>query len=523
MKNALLILVASLLVMVGCASRNDFAASNKKGELASSKKNFMRSDWRSFVPQPVYDDNPGLVDFYWKAWELAREKVKLQKNMPQSPYMDEGLWDDTIWIWDTAFMSLFCKYAPDVFPGVESLNNFYVIMHDGYEKSALRINHPDNPPLFAWVEYDTYKFTGDRERLKYILDRHKYLQRHFEWFANHKPGWMLKGKTAAGKNRNAPTALRAVDIGFKWSGISSGMDNSPRVLAVPLRNLLWVDALAQQGLSALYIARLAKQLDKPKLAQKYFAEYDRIKALVNKYYWNENDGFYYDVDSRNKQHVKVKTPASFWPVLAEMATEKQVKAMVKYVKASGCLGGIVPLPTVSRDNKHFKKPDGNYWRGGVWLPTSYMVIKALEKYKQYDLADEIAFKTIMHMYKTYKNYSPHTIWECYSPTRAFPANHAHKRVREDFCGWSALGPISLFIENVIGIHDVDSTTNTISWRVKRPGRIGLKNLRFNGIVTSMVAEKNGDVKVSSSKPYTLKINGQVFKIQAGENHFKIER
>ena len=38
--------------------------------------------------------------------------------------MDEAFRDDTIWIWGTCFMTLFCKYAPAEFPGVESLNNF---------------------------------------------------------------------------------------------------------------------------------------------------------------------------------------------------------------------------------------------------------------------------------------------------------------------------------------------------------------------------------------------------------------
>lgn len=71
---------------------------------------------RELLPQPVFPENPHFVDLYWKTWELAWGRVKYQEGVFQSPYMDENLWDDTIWIWDTEFMVLFCRYAPAVFP-----------------------------------------------------------------------------------------------------------------------------------------------------------------------------------------------------------------------------------------------------------------------------------------------------------------------------------------------------------------------------------------------------------------------
>ena len=66
---------------------------------------------RALIPQPVFDAEPGYVELYWKAWEQAYAHVKWQKGLVQPLYMDEGLWDDTIWIWDSEFMVMFCKYA----------------------------------------------------------------------------------------------------------------------------------------------------------------------------------------------------------------------------------------------------------------------------------------------------------------------------------------------------------------------------------------------------------------------------
>src|SRR5689334_20068651 len=86
---------------------------------------------RRLLPEPVYDDAPELVDLYWVAWQQAWDHVVSRDGMAQSPYMDEGFDPDTIWIWDTCFMTHFCKYAPHVFPGIESLDNFYRRMYDG--------------------------------------------------------------------------------------------------------------------------------------------------------------------------------------------------------------------------------------------------------------------------------------------------------------------------------------------------------------------------------------------------------
>ena len=38
----------------------------------------------------------------------------------------------------------------------------------------------------------------------------------------------------------------------------------------------------------------------------------------------------------------------------------------------------LPIVALARDDQQFNAETGNYWKGGVWMPTSYMSIKALE-------------------------------------------------------------------------------------------------------------------------------------------------
>ncbi|MCL3781057.1 alpha,alpha-trehalase [Prolixibacteraceae bacterium JC049] len=469
---------------------------------------------KSLIPSPVFEENEGYVELYWKAWELAWEKVKYQEGIPQSPYMDEGLWDDTIWIWDTEFMVLFCRYAAQEYPGIESLQNFYKVLLDK-EATSLRIQHPDNPPFYAWVEYEYYKFSNDKDHLKQLIAKDKYLQRHYNWFENIKPGTKLHFK-------HAHIALEKREKGYKWGGVQSGMDNTPRDYNTKGK-MLWVDAIAQQALSALYISRLAKEIDEKAIAKEYQDRYQQLKDIVNENYWDEEDGFYYDILETDGSFVKVKTPASFWVLLAEIPSKKQAKRMAEYAFDPKHFGGDFPWPTLSKQEPYFNKELGDYWKGAIWLPTAYMATKSLEKYGLNQLANQLSESLLNHMYKTYKQYTPHTIWECYSPSKPTPSfrvfGEETERVREDFCGWSALGPISIFIENVLGFYNVDAQKNEVHWNLHHKKRHGIKGLRF-GKVKADIVYANGEINVQSNEAFHLHVNGKKYKVHKGENRFR---
>ena len=230
-------------------------------------------------------------------------------------------------------------------------------------------------------------------------------------------------------------------------------------------------------------------------------------------------GAIYDISAAEPHSlVKILTPASYWPLLAGVVPAERARRLVRHLMDERKLGGVVPFPSVSRDSRHFN-PKGEYWRGGVWLPTSYMCVRALEENGFADLADELAERMVRHQYATYRGYSPHTIWEAYSPTEPKPATckvnvgGEDKLVRPDFCGWSALGPICMMIENVVGIN-ADGAKREVEWRLRRSDRHGVKNLRFGGVTASLVYE-DGNVEVESSAPFTLRVAGSVHEIPAG--------
>ena len=484
------------------------------------------------IPEAVFDKEPGYVDMYRKAWEIASGRVKSIEGLPQNPYMDEACWDTHIWIWDTAFMAFFTKYTPQYFPGVESLKNFYLTMHDSKGDLPIGIQHPDNPPLFAWCEYSNWHFNqatsfgkGEKSAVKTI----GFLIKHYQFFNNVPKGTRFGG---------APTVLEHIcneqgkTKGYLWNGVASGMDNTPRGRVFGLANTLWIDALAQQGLSALYIARLARETGDQSTAEEYQRNYEQIKKTVNDLYWDSEDNAYYDIHRESElgavRYSKILTPASFWPLMAEMASPEQAQSMINHLQNEKKLGGTVPFVSLSRDDQEFNADTGDYWRGGIWLPTSYMGIKSLEMYGHLAEADDIAERTVKHMLETYQNPDAHelnngkpTIWECYDPGRPLPSTEGGRTARPDFCGWSALGPISMLIENILGFHVVDARERRIEWRLHQRARHGVKKLRFGNIVTDIIYDGKTEVTVECSEPFTLVINGISHNMDAGPNYITI--
>ncbi len=508
-------------------------------------KNFGASNWKEYIPQPICDEHPEYLELYEKAWKLAFDHIKDLPGMPQNPYMDEAFCLTQVWIWDTCFMTLFCKYAREVFPGVETLNNFYevlygnkslpVVIPDETEPDwtrrvvgqpyTVQVHLADNPPLFAWSEYENALMSGDKDYIKTLLYERQFLQKHYDFLENLKEITKIDGVLMR-------THLMAEEKGYRWEGGCSGMDNTPRgrvgehVVGQRPNNpeMLWIDAICQQALSAEMISRLFALIDDKENQELWYKQYQNKKDIINKYYWDEQDGFYYDIDRNTDEFYKVVTIASYWALTANIASKSQADQLLKQLRNPETLGGDVPFKSLSQKDNDYKA-DGQYWRGGVWLPTAYATLSGLKNYGFFKEAHEESLKLLKHMYDTYKNHEPHTIWETYSPEECKPAYNETGRPeysRPDFCGWSALGPISVFIEYVLGFHTINAFTNTVEWA--KPDtftqKIGIKNLHFGNVVTDIEAVGN-QCKVTSNLPYTLVINGKEYSISSGENSFSI--
>lgn len=132
------------------------------------------------------------------------------------------------------------------------------------------------------------------------------------------------------------------------------------------------------------------------------------------------------------------------------------------------------IPALAKNDKNFKN-SGNYWRGGVWAPTNYMVLKGLDKYGRYELAHEIAMDYLCAVVDVFKR--TNTLFENYAPEYIDGKFSKGNPAKSDFVGWTGLAPISIMFEYILGIKP-DAANNKILWDINLVEEHGIKKYPF---------------------------------------------
>ncbi|HZW38620.1 MAG TPA: trehalase family glycosidase [Ignavibacteriaceae bacterium] len=476
------------------------------------------------LPEPILTDSKDLIDLYYFTWYLAW--LKIMNGNEQSgfakEFMDEGF-NEMIYQWDTCFMVLFGIYSNGIFPAMASIDNFYSHQRsDGYiqrvynELTGLPVAEPTkdepmvNPPLFAWTELKYYQVTGDSSRFKIVLPK---LIKYFNWIEDN-------CKTEYGKGLHYTSPL------------GSGMDNTPRP---NVDKAAWIDFSLQQSFAAKCIKEIAQIINEKEIYNSFDKKHKEINNLINEFCWDDKKGFYFDMKTDGKLSP-VYHIGSYWSFLSGTADSTKANKQINYLLDTNYFKRPHMVPTLAYSDSNFD-PKGHYWLGSVWAPTNYMVIKGLEEYGYNKLADEIAANHLKNINYIYKNFTPDenkiafeeryqdgykTIWECYSSEYNEPATRWDNTFysRQDFAGWTAVGPISLLIENVLGFK-LDASINTIYWNINRTDEHGIKNLNFNNQNISLIAspyENKMKIKVIVEKPLKLIVYNKGIK-----NNFVINK
>ena len=471
---------------------------------------------KKLLPQPVMQTDSQWLSMYWKTWELgfAHFKKPPEGSALVSNILDEAF-RPTIYQWDMCFMEMFGIYANHIFPCIQSLDNFYCRQHNngyicrelwestGNDFAYMGRKNTINPPLFAWAEINSFKQTGDTNRLKLVLP---VIEKYAEWLeldGSKGSGWLNQGRKAKGSVH-----------GLYWNtGFGSGMDNSPR------KGTGWVDMSCQMVMQYNYLAEMAGVLNLTEKENEFKAKAKDISDRINKYCWNETDGLYYDVNNSGKQK-KRKTIACFWPMMAGVASDTQTARLIINLKDSTTFWRKFIFPSLAANEALYAGKKGGYWHGSVWAPTNFMIIKGLEKYGQEEFARQCSQKFLEGLYEVYKTTG--TVWENYSPDYFTPGTPA----RDKFVGWTGIGPITLLIENILGFR-LEGNKNQLTWHISRTDEHGIKNLRLGSATISAVClkRKNNEapcqIHLKSDKPFKLLVirsgREQIFEVKEGES------
>jgi glycogen debranching enzyme len=516
---------------------------------------------RHLLPEPICETRPNEVNCYWRTWEIAYKNVYAPTGESGfvSNFVDAAFNDD-IFMWDTAFITMFCNIAHPYIPGIRSLDNFYCkqfdngeipreivretgedfsrwvnhdrkplhsFFHNHYQHRGLfgseapkyeEMYHPKlgreveeppyltldnlNHPIMAWAELESYQHTGDIGRLELVFEP---LLKYYDAMCYHLYNQYGLFVTDWASMDNSPRN--------KYLG--SGVDISCEMVLFA-RNLAEMAKVLQAEFQSKGNEGAVKELSGH--ISRIEAEAQKFTESINSRMWDGHSGFYYDVTD-DGERAPVKTIAAFWSLLAEVADEEKAERLVEYLEDPETFARVHRVPTLAADEESYN-PNGGYWQGSVWAPTNMMVTRGLEKAGYDELAKEIAINHLENVVQVFEETG--TIWENYAPDSVNPGDANNK----DFVGWSGIAPILYFLEYRIGLKG-NARENELAWKIDPVlGEVGCNRFWFAGKTVNLraIPQPDGTVEVEaeSDGPLTLKVSaGQREKTieLSGKQHF----
>ena len=442
-----------------------------------------------------YDQD--FVDIYNKTWTMLSDYWIDPKSGEKSsdgkfiyPVGDKLVIDQ----FESILSSFFLVYSNRNYEASSNIDYFYDRQE---ENGAIRWrydaknNEPmlekDNPegvglPLFAWAEFNLYHKSANKKRIKEVMP---ILQKYMEWI------------DATFKKENGLYAAPAA---------ASTMKNSPREGAY-----YPIDFNAAVAINCAHMSALGDILNDKELSFQYRRNYFSIKTRINNMMWDNDTGFYHDLDAEGNR-LPEKTIAGFWPLLAEIPNADKSEILVAHLNNPQTFGTEHPFPTLSADSKYFSE-DGEGFCGGVFPMFNFVIIKGLEKYQKYELARECS---IRHLYYVLEGLMPTDenqkgdFYEAYKPNSAQKATMKGEEgfPREHFLASAGLSTIALMIENVIGLA-ISLPRKTVDWIIPNLEIMGIENLSLKRNLITILSNKSPrgwEIQMESEKLYYFTIN-----------------
>jgi glycogen debranching enzyme len=344
--------------------------------------------WLAETPRPPAASASRMTEI-GRAWATLWADIQPADGAWTHPIISPGAhYLRGIWLWDTGFHVLGLLHGG---PKARQLALWQIeVMLSGQHPTGRlpREIHRDGPKFIGEYGiqapgiltlalnrlFDTATTVSERETLRKALESsYPKLVRNHEWFVGH----LDQGRGL-----------------FRWQGLDSGWDNSPRwdtgtKEALDLDCWLYLDRVELAALARL----LGKQADSDrwsKLAQE-------LKGLIQQHHWNEELGAYNDT-LPDGTVGSVITPVIFWPLWTGVATPEQAKRVLVHLQDPEQLGTPWPLPSAGKAQKGYDSRA--YWRGPTWVNLNWIAIRGLQRYGFKTEAADLRRKTLALVART---------------------------------------------------------------------------------------------------------------------------
>jgi len=263
-------------------------------------------------------------------------------------------------------------------------------------------------PWYSWLNWEIYKMTGDRAFLEEMYSSSK---RFYNFFieTRDKDGDGLLEWGGHAVLESVRDALVAVWDEVGWPSNFEGVD---------INSMMVMEAKSLES--------MAKELGKTVEAEMWRADHIKRAELINRYMWDEETGFYYNVDKENntftyieENDLKRQEIIGFLPLWAGIASEEQAAQLVRVLTDPERFWRPKGIPSLSAADSYYN-PKG-YWNGPVWVQWNYLIMRGLLDYGYDKEARELVDRVAEVMIEQLKE--NHNLWEFYSPDHNWGGYH----------------------------------------------------------------------------------------------------
>jgi alpha,alpha-trehalase len=127
--------------------------------------------------------------------------------------------------------------------------------------------------------------------------------------------------------------------------------------------------------------RIATLLGNPGAAEQWASRAQRRKELMNRFFWNESTGMFFDYDFMKNMRSEYKYITTFYPLWTGVATPAQAKAVMANLQTFERKGGLLTSPYET--GVQWDAPYG-------WAPTQLIAVEGMQRYEMKAEYDRVA-------------------------------------------------------------------------------------------------------------------------------------
>lgn len=315
-----------------------------------------------------------------------------------SPSSNKAIFENDQFYWDSYFiiLGLMVTRQIDLAKGmVENLAYLYKKFNIIPSRNRHYNLSISQPPFFTAMILEVFNKTKDKDWLQNMTEVAERELKNY-WMDTKKVHKVHKGLS---RYRDLWHTHLTAEYESGWDETSRFYKKCLNFLPVDLNSLLYK---YEVDLSLIY-----KLLDDKIKSKDYSNRAKKRKTLINELMWNEEKGFYFDYDYKNKKQSNFYSLAGFYPLWSGLATKSQAKKMRENLSKFEYGGGLANTQKENLSNlfKQWDYPNG--WPNQQWI-----VIKGLLNYGFRKDAERIADKWLEINRKVYEKTG--AFWEKYN-------------------------------------------------------------------------------------------------------------